>query len=232
MIIVDFTLNHSILLKALGHVPNMEITWVRSNATDNSRVRFTVWAEGDDFRAFEQALDSDPTVTLPLRMNDFIDRRLYQLELTDEGLQKSVYPVFVESGGMIQKLTATHEGWEFRVVFPDQASLSYFYEFSRENKFEMTVHRLYEERDRRKAQTYGLTDRQRETLVEAIESGYLEIPRESSLAELGDRLDISENAASERFRRAVQTLIKQTVYSPEDIRKSADEQAVSVLRED
>ncbi|WP_256527528.1 helix-turn-helix domain-containing protein [Natrinema marinum] len=49
----------------------------------------------------------------------------------------------------------------------------------------------------------------------AVETGYLDIPRSCSLAELGDRFDISPNAAFERFRRGVKALVENTVH-PDD----------------
>ncbi|WP_380681753.1 helix-turn-helix domain-containing protein [Salinigranum sp. GCM10025319] len=60
---------------------------------------------------------------------------------------------------------------------------------------------------------FALTEAQRETLIEASESGYLEVPRACSLAELGDRLEISDSSASERFRRGVNQLVRQTILS-------------------
>ncbi|WP_227377759.1 helix-turn-helix domain-containing protein [Haladaptatus halobius] len=59
----------------------------------------------------------------------------------------------------------------------------------------------------------GLTDTQRETLLSAVDYGYFEIPRESSLAELATQLGISQNAASERIRCGVKQLVTETLKS-------------------
>jgi predicted DNA binding protein len=222
MIVIEFGLTHSILLDALERAPRMRITWERSNATDENRVRFTVWAEGGDFEAFERGLQEDPTVTAALPAVDVNvdDRRLYRFELTDVGLETSVYPALVEGGGLIRTLTATHEGWEFRVEFPDRDSFDHFVRFCRQTGLEMDVHRLYKERRSADAHRYGLSEPQRRILAAAIRCGYLEIPRESSLSELADRLDVSETAASERFRRAVEALIEHTVYPSAEVRNA------------
>jgi predicted DNA binding protein len=213
MIIVEFQLDHPILKEVLDQVPEMEITWERSDAIDDSRVRILVWAEGGDFSAFEDALDDDPTVASPSRVIGVGDRRLYQTELVGEGLRVSIYPLLVEEGGVIQNLTASRDGWEFRAAFPDRASFGRFHDFCREHEIGFDFTRMYDEQETADGPGYGLTERQRETLVGAIDCGYFEIPRECSLAELGERLGISETATSERVRRAVKMLIVQTVHS-------------------
>lgn len=210
MIIVEFKLEHPILRETLQSVPEMRLEWERSDPHDG-RIRVLVWVEGGDFDAFEAALEDDPTVSSPLRVIAVDDRRLYELELIDEGLETSIYPLMIEEGGIIHELTATHEGWEFRAGFPDRDSFGRFDEFCRNHDIELHVRQVYEQRAGSDGPEYGLTASQREVLVEAIECGYFEIPRECSLAELADRLGISENAASERIRRAMEQLVERTV---------------------
>jgi hypothetical protein len=48
-----------------------------------------------------------------------------------------------------------------------------------------------------------LTPVQRRTLVVAIEQGYFEIPRQSTLDDLAADLGVSKQAVSERLRRAL-----------------------------
>lgn len=216
MIIVEFRLDHPILKRSLNRVPSMEITWERSDAIDERRVRILVWAEGGDFEAFDAALADDPTVATPSRVIEVGDRRLYQTELVGEGLRTSIYPLMVEEGGMIQNLTATHDGWSFRAAFPDRASLDRVHAFCREKGIGFQLDRLYDEQKTGDRSGYGLTERQRETLIGAVDCGYLEIPREHTLAELADHLGVSETATSERIRRGMKTLITQTVHPGTD----------------
>ncbi|QSG15176.1 helix-turn-helix domain-containing protein [Halapricum desulfuricans] len=56
-----------------------------------------------------------------------------------------------------------------------------------------------------------LTDRQRRLIVEAVEAGYYDTPRESSLTELADRLDIAKSTASETLHRAEEQVVKEYV---------------------
>ncbi len=196
--------------------------WERSDAVDDDRVRILVWAETDDFEAFERVAEEDSTVG-SLSQVATPGSRLYQTELRGEGLESSIYPLLVEEGDVVHTLTATHEGWQFRAGFPDRESFARFYAFCRERGVDFELHRLFEEREVSTVEEYGLTTTQRETLVTAVKEVYLEIPREQSLAGLADELGVSGNAASERFRRAAKTLIENTLRPDDERRRPGDE---------
>lgn len=53
-----------------------------------------------------------------------------------------------------------------------------------------------------------ITTKQRETLETALEAGYYETPRETSLSELAEELSISESAVSQRLNAAETKLVK------------------------
>ena len=178
---------------------------------DDDRVRVLFWAEGGDLDAFESALGEDPTVAEPNRVATVDDRRLYQTELSGEGLESSVYPMLVEVGGVNHELTVTHEGWDFKTSFPDRASLERFHDYCRNHDIGVELHRVYEQQSTEGGDNFGLTDEQRSALRTAFEVGYFEIPRDVSLDELGSRLGISANAASNRLRRGTKTLLENTV---------------------
>jgi GAF domain-containing protein len=54
----------------------------------------------------------------------------------------------------------------------------------------------------------ALTEGQEEILDTAVRTGYFDIPRQTSLSELGSLVGISQNAASERMRRAQSTVLE------------------------
>jgi predicted DNA binding protein len=56
-----------------------------------------------------------------------------------------------------------------------------------------------------------LTDRQRRLLIEAVQAGYYDTPRECSLTDLAERLDIAKSTASETLHRAEEKVIKDFV---------------------
>lgn len=53
-----------------------------------------------------------------------------------------------------------------------------------------------------------LTDKQRQTLEMALETGYYEQPRRADLADLADRIGVSKSAVSQRLRTAEAKLVK------------------------
>ena len=61
-----------------------------------------------------------------------------------------------------------------------------------------------------------LTDRQREVIEMALRKGYFEVPRECTLAELADTLDIDPSTASTVLRRGQGKLVKAVLSGPED----------------
>ncbi|EMA51406.1 helix-turn-helix domain-containing protein [Halococcus thailandensis] len=69
----------------------------------------------------------------------------------------------------------------------------------------LNLQRLYHP-DEPAVDTSGLTAAQRETLLTALEEGYFAIPRDITTEGLGDRLGISDQAVSERLRRAQTTV--------------------------
>lgn len=56
--------------------------------------------------------------------------------------------------------------------------------------------------------TSDITTKQQETLETALEAGYYETPRKTSLTELAERLSISESAVSQRLNAAETKLVK------------------------
>ncbi|PGF18118.1 helix-turn-helix domain-containing protein [Natrinema sp. CBA1119] len=64
-----------------------------------------------------------------------------------------------------------------------------------------------------------LSDRQLEVIVAAVEAGYYDTPRRSSLTELADRLTIAKSTCSETLHRAEEAIVKRFV---EDVPSVSD----------
>jgi len=62
-----------------------------------------------------------------------------------------------------------------------------------------------------------LTDRQRELIMTAIEMGYYDTPRESSMTELAEELDIAKSPCSETLHRAEEKVIKR--FADQELRE-------------
>ncbi|SFC55332.1 hypothetical protein SAMN05444422_11083 [Halobiforma haloterrestris] len=215
MLLATFVIDYPILQETLAESP-ADLEWVQSDLTEDGSHQMLVWIETDDFESLETRLENDPTVTGTSRMTSLDRRRLYRIELTESGHRSSVYPIVVDRGIVLERVTANRDGWSFRVSFPEYDALEEFRTFCARRDIEIELERLYERREGTTRSEYGTTERQRELLEAAVETGYLDVPRACTLAELGEELGISSNAASERFRRGASTLIENTLLADSD----------------
>lgn len=215
MIIAEYTLDHPILRETFQCVPGMELTVEDTYVGSNGQKNVLAWIECEDFEILDAAIADDPTVVKPTVFTEIDDRRLYRFDLAGEGDETSIIPVLIEVGGVELETIATSDGWRNRTRYPSREAFEQVYRFCLDHDIGFELHRIYESSPLFRPDTPSLSEAQRETLIEAVASGYLEIPRSSSLKELADRIGISESATSERFRRGVKTLIEQTIY-PDD----------------
>jgi len=205
MKLIETLLVHPLLRVALREAPEMTVEWVRNTAPGEDEWEMLFWARGGDFERFEAGLEADPTVTVT-RSVDVGRQRLYQVEITDEGAETDLYPVLVDIGGLVMEATVTQDGWLCRFGFPDQAGVDRFFDRIGAYGIEYEVNRIYELTEADPEPEPDLTQTQRETLVRAIEAGYYDIPRAVSTSELADEFGVSDQAVSERLRRAIVAL--------------------------
>lgn len=104
-------------------------------------------------------------------------------------------PFDIRDGTVTWELTATTE------------QLSTLGEQLREFEIPFSVEYVRQETDRERL----LTDRQREVIEAAAEAGYYDTPRQCSLTELADRLDIAKSTCSNTLHRAEEAIIKEYV---------------------
>ena len=205
------------LSRTLETVPSLEADVERLVAHDPEHVMPYVWfsTKADDLERLDEALREDPSVERVELLTDLDDERLYRMEWVDDvGV---VVHALTEEQATI--LDASGEGpqWRLRILFPERDALSRTYEVADEEGLTVDVARIHELQDDRSGR-YGLTDAQYETLVQALEYGYYQIPRESDMEALAAHLDISHQALSERLRRAHRRLVTEALnVGPGDV---------------
>ncbi|WP_440988977.1 helix-turn-helix domain-containing protein [Haloarchaeobius baliensis] len=165
-----------------------------------------VWVTGDT-DAFERAIDESAPAVSYTTLERHDGRVLYRLRWGSE--PTGLLSIFVDTNAAVLEARAT-DRWFFRVRFPDDTSVTRFHERTREHGYELDLHRLGRSVDgpAEPDGTLDLTPEQREALVRAVENGYFAIPRQSTLDDIADEFDISNQAASERLRRATETVLK------------------------
>ncbi|MFC7137460.1 helix-turn-helix domain-containing protein [Halobaculum litoreum] len=211
MILAHYTIDHPFLRRTLRTVAGAHLKWEDSYTDQAGHMRLTGWLDADDLEELDAAIAADPTVGDRLALTESNDRVLYRLDFADAYKAVSVRSIIGEVGGVNDVITADADGWHLKTAFPSREAIEHVYGFCCRNDIPFTLERIYEQSDLFGSGNGGLTDRQHETLVAAVESGYLDIPRRASLADLADTLGISESAASERFRRGVKRLVTATL---------------------
>jgi predicted DNA binding protein len=134
--------------------------------------------------------------------------RLYRLEWTtiDELLQG------LETHDLVvDRASSDGERWQFRVFTPEQSALRSFQRYCRTNDIPIDIERISETLPAPDLEAAELTAGQSEALRLARDEGYFEIPRETTLEELGEELGITRQALSDRLRRGTRNLIDQTL---------------------
>ncbi|ELY43500.1 helix-turn-helix domain-containing protein [Natronorubrum sulfidifaciens] len=172
-----------------------------------------LWLSGPSQEAIETALDEAGAIGAYALINSDADRWLYDIEFEPETI--NVFEVVLEEGGTVLSASASSDTWLLSIRFADRESVSSLYDRLDEQGVTPTIVRLFNLAEETHSQC-GLTTRQYETLVAAIDHGYFEIPREVSMQELSEELDISHQALSERLRRAYRALVTSELNVSED----------------
>lgn len=163
-----------------------------------------------DFDPVEQALAEDPTVTDLEQLEAVANERFYRAHWKEGS--HGLMTVLEKTMGAV--LSATfHDGyWEVRLIFGDREDLSAFFEQCRnELDFDIDLVQVFDRSNPATYGEYGLTQEQRDALVIALEAGYYEVPKQGKLIDVGEELGISQQAVSQRLRRACANLITNTI---------------------
>lgn len=201
-IVSQLRLEHPSLLlgPTLRRVPNVTVTPEYWTTVETGRTLVFCSVSSESFDAFETALEVDPTVTEPVLVDRYPDRRIYRVVRTDDTI-----PIIAQAasvGGRLLDLSSSRDGWLAQFHFPSRDRLVSFNDFCREREITVSVDHLRVSDDEDDG-VVALTDKQQQLLAIAHEEGYFEVPRGTSQDELAERLGISKSAVSQRLRRAI-----------------------------
>ena len=163
--------------------------------------------------AFETKLIDRPGITDVRALDRIENGALYRV--TWKVPEKDIIDGLVQTDAtVLDARSQSGARWEFRVRFPNHDHLAQFQNILIENEVTVHINRIYtftEETDRRRQ--FGLSSEQREALVLALRRGYFTSPREVSLDELANELDITKQAVSDRIRRGNEKVLETTLLS-------------------
>lgn len=169
-----------------------------------------IWASGGDGDAVDEALAADPSTEEAERLADLGDEWLYRMRWVDR--VHLVVQMLLDSQATLldAEVAADAETWSLRMLYPTRDELSKTYDYCSENDVTFDIRKVFE-MDTEPAGQYGITEGQYTALEAACEGGYFRVPRETDLDTIGDDLDLSHQAVSERLRRGMDRLVTETL---------------------
>jgi predicted DNA binding protein len=174
-----------------------------------------VWVETADPDRFAEAVRSQPTVDSFDELDRFDTEALYALHW-DTRSDDFLAAISQEEGHLLDA-TGAAGTWTFELRFRSHESLSAFQRHCEATPVLYDVRRVTTTTEPAGRHWHGLTESQREALHLAVESGYYDIPRRRSTMDLAEELGISDQAVTERLRRAIVALSRSTLLE-EDTR--------------
>ncbi|WP_435159780.1 helix-turn-helix domain-containing protein [Haladaptatus sp. DFWS20] len=208
-IVAEVSLSGSDLLLSPTIKAASDVTIRTEHLTETTPVHLFISVCGEQFGAFEQALQRDYTVADPVLVETYDGRRVYRLEPVSS--VNLIAPRCPELDARILNVESGDDGWIVRMQIPTREALVSFREYCLENDVTFRVNQLGSATDHEETDVVGLTEKQKQLLRMAFECGYYEIPRRISQNELARELDISTSAISQRLRRDTEQLIGSTL---------------------
>lgn len=150
-----------------------------------------------------------PTVENLRQVETHENRVLYAFRWVTEA--DAFLSIIAETRAQLLEATGHPDRWQFELRFSSHDELSAFNEACEQADIGIIVERIYNPTKPEGGPYFGLSYPQREALSTAVDEGYYSIPRRISTKELAGKLDISDQATTERLRRAIITLTEHTL---------------------
>lgn len=211
-IVAEFTTSAEefVLGSALAAHPEVRVELEKVVPTRMQVLPF-FWAWGGDLDAFAETAREQPVVE-DLRAVDRVDDHvLYRVEWTD--VMSDLGRLIRQADATVLEASGQRDLWRFELRFPSHTEVRSFQSDCTDHDISLELRRLHSLTEIDADGEYDLTPEQRNTLLTALEHGYFNEPRDVTLEELADILDLSPTAVSGRMRRAEAALISRTLVT-------------------
>ncbi|POG55266.1 helix-turn-helix domain-containing protein [Haloferax marisrubri] len=185
--------------------PKFELTFVGGVPVSGKPVPYFV-ARGRDRETLDDFLDDHASIARFEPVSDGPEGRLYRCEwATRDG---DIISAIRECDGIVRRMVGTRYGWSLSVYFPSNELTTRFHDACLSRDIDIDVRRVEPARlDERHPPDTALSEKQLTALRLAFERGYFETPKEAGLGDIASHLDITEQALSQRLRRALRHLV-------------------------
>jgi hypothetical protein len=211
MVLLTVRFDPPLFESALAAAPETTLEFEDCSSYSERSVRILVRARDGDLDEFERALDEDGTVGDVRRLSAVGCARVYRVLVGRDRTEARIYEALVRLDGYVVEGVGDADGWQFRLAFPDRSAVAEFSDWCASTGVKPMIRSVRPDEDADGAGAYGLTQVQGDTLRGALADGYFEVPRRTTLGDLADRFDVSDQAVSERLRRGTSRLVTRTL---------------------
>lgn len=196
--------------RALSSPADVTFEVERIVPTDTEVTPF-LWVTGTGLDEFERSVRASDAVAELVALDRVDDDVLYRIAWTEPrdgivGAIRAANATVLEANG--------NDQWTFCLRFADHGRLTEFYNYCTAEALPVHFDRIYTlTEDTPNGHRLDLSEAQREALVLAVRRGYFATPSETSLGELADELDITQQALSNRIRRGNEQILRKVLLS-------------------
>ncbi|MBX0324161.1 helix-turn-helix domain-containing protein [Halomicroarcula sp. F13] len=196
------------LAPTVERVPSVDVRVVTNSMTDpeTSMFFFLVQSESGEFERFDAAVERDDTVAEAMVVSESDTSRLYRF--THRSDTELLSPKVTELGGLVLEARTADTGWRLRLQLPDRQAIAELWEHCRSEGIAFDLVRVYDRHGMADGTVTAVSEEQRRALTEAYRCGYFAEPRETTQAELAERLGICPTAVGGRLRRGTRQLVE------------------------
>lgn len=170
-----------------------------------------VWISGEGYDSLTSVIGSHPTVRAVERVESLREQSLYALDWSVD--YDHLFRALRDPTIQLLSAKRVADVWRFTLRFLTHRSLSQFQDYCEDARIGLDVSRIYNMTESQYEQPFGLSKPQREALMLAVREGYYDIPRGCNTDDIATLLSISDQAVTERLRRAIATLARNTVMA-------------------
>lgn len=203
---------------ALAHVieskPHVDIRVLQEVSTDPTHNMHYFIINTESINEFEEVAESDHTVATAQRVPSYERQPVYRIEFTPDTLLLG--SIVTQENGFALNAYRHRGGWIERWQLPSHESLQKIWKFANDQSFTFDIYSVHQVSNYNNTESHSLTEKQQELLAIAYTNGYFDEPREMTLEEIAETLEISTSAASGRLRRGIKQLIEVSDIDPFD----------------
>ena len=162
-----------------------------------------LWVTTRDHSQFRETVESDQSVESLRLVEKTNDTGLYHFDWQPES--GSILDCVSRSEAAVLDVNGTASRWEFTLRFDTHEHVRQFQEACADRDIPLSIDTVTSG-SAGDSPSELLSPCQRETIALALERGYFDVPRRTTLVQLAEELSISDQAVSARIRRGIKQL--------------------------